>query len=123
MRRRSRAGRAPDPHHKHRDAHAGKATALLQRTDGVAVSADVHALVLRPEDVDIVLELIGGNRSRAFAHPGGDRACKHVVTPTRRSSPCTATKSLPRRRGRRDGRVRGGGRGGIPIIKSAARKA
>src|SRR6202035_3360038 len=56
-----------------------KATALLQRTDGVAVSADVHALVLR-EDVDIVLELIGGiEPARSLILQAIARG-KHVVT-------------------------------------------
>jgi homoserine dehydrogenase len=56
-----------------------KATALLQRTDGVAVSADIHALVLR-DDVDIVLELIGGiEPARSLILQAIARG-KHVVT-------------------------------------------
>ncbi|MDQ2963183.1 MAG: homoserine dehydrogenase [Pseudomonadota bacterium] len=56
-----------------------KATALLQGADGVAVSADVHALVLR-DDVDIVLELIGGiEPARSLVLQAIARG-KHVVT-------------------------------------------
>ena len=56
-----------------------KATALLQGADGVAVSADVGALVLR-DDVDIVLELIGGiEPARSLVLQAIARG-KHVVT-------------------------------------------
>jgi homoserine dehydrogenase len=56
-----------------------KARALLQHTDGVEVNADVGALVRR-DDVDIVLELIGGiEPARSLVLQAIARG-KHVVT-------------------------------------------
>src|SRR2546421_622539 len=56
-----------------------KARALLQRSDGVEVNADVGALVCRG-DVDIVLELIGGiEPARSLVLEAIARG-KHVVT-------------------------------------------
>ena len=56
-----------------------KARALLQHADGVEVSADVGALVRRP-DVDIVLELIGGIEPARSLMLQAIALGKHVVT-------------------------------------------
>jgi homoserine dehydrogenase len=56
-----------------------KARALLQHTDGVEVNADVGALVRR-DDVDIVLELIGGIEPARSLVLQAIALGKHVVT-------------------------------------------